>query len=214
MVRVSRVEPRFRFKSFLRNFFRLLCSVYLPQKVRGIFTLKTQKTGLGLAMIAIPKPVFAGFTVFWAISALKARKLPDLSGRQIRQLLWLRRRDLNPRPSGYEPDELPDCSTPRYPCSLKLIYNTTRCRASQYPRRRFCPTKTAGALPPRGFFNIKSYSYLHSSDAVLDATMALLRTSWMLLSSESPPVSSTTRASRNGVVSLPWIPCSLLSLTA
>ncbi len=86
MVRVSRVEPRFRFKSFLRNFFRLLCSVYLPQKVRGIFTLKTQKTGLGLAMIAIPKPVFAGFTVFWAISALKARKLPDLSGRQIRQL--------------------------------------------------------------------------------------------------------------------------------
>src|SRR5947209_14318505 len=26
---------------------------------------------------------------------------------------WLRGRDLNPRPSGYEPDELPDCSTPR-----------------------------------------------------------------------------------------------------
>ena len=71
MVRVSRVEPRFWFKSFLRNFFRLLCSVYLPQKVRGIFTLKTQKTGLGLAMIAIPKPVFAYFTVFRAISGPK-----------------------------------------------------------------------------------------------------------------------------------------------
>ena len=26
---------------------------------------------------------------------------------------WLRGGDLNPRPSGYEPDELPDCSTPR-----------------------------------------------------------------------------------------------------
>ena len=26
---------------------------------------------------------------------------------------WLRGRDLNPRPSGYEPDELPGCSTPR-----------------------------------------------------------------------------------------------------
>ena len=70
------------------NFFRLLCSVHLPQKVRGIFGLKTQKTGPGLAMIAIPKPVFSGFTVFWAIFALKARKLPDLSGRQIRQSIW------------------------------------------------------------------------------------------------------------------------------
>ena len=27
---------------------------------------------------------------------------------------WLQGRDLNPRPSGYEPDELPDCSTLRY----------------------------------------------------------------------------------------------------
>ena len=30
-----------------------------------------------------------------------------------RKYKWLRGRDLNSRPSGYEPDELPDCSTPR-----------------------------------------------------------------------------------------------------
>ena len=30
--------------------------------------------------------------------------------------IWLRGRDLNPRPLGYEPNELPDCSTPRHFC--------------------------------------------------------------------------------------------------
>ncbi len=28
--------------------------------------------------------------------------------------IWLRELDLNQRPSGYEPDELPGCSIPRY----------------------------------------------------------------------------------------------------
>ena len=36
---------------------------------------------------------------------------------------WLREPDLNRRPSGYEPDELPDCSTPRqsWGGSIRLI---------------------------------------------------------------------------------------------
>ena len=36
---------------------------------------------------------------------------------------WLRGRDLNPRPSGYEPDELPGCSTPRLKTLSMLILN-------------------------------------------------------------------------------------------
>jgi hypothetical protein len=39
---------------------------------------------------------------------------------------WLRGLDLNQRPSGYEPDELPGCSTPRYraanSAAMSLLY--------------------------------------------------------------------------------------------
>ena len=41
-------------------------------------------------------------------------------------LIWLRGPDLNQRPVGYEPNELPDCSTPRYEREyiLLLSFNT------------------------------------------------------------------------------------------
>ena len=35
-------------------------------------------------------------------------------GQQLMLSCELREKDLNLRPSGYEPDELPDCSIPRY----------------------------------------------------------------------------------------------------
>jgi hypothetical protein len=43
------------------------------------------------------------------------------------QVSWLRGGDLNPRPLGYEPNELPDCSTPRHDGpegrTRKLVYH-------------------------------------------------------------------------------------------
>jgi hypothetical protein len=39
---------------------------------------------------------------------------------------WLRGLDLNQRPSGYEPDELPGCSTPRSMAGIIAISQSAR----------------------------------------------------------------------------------------
>ena len=49
-----------------------------PKRCARFLVRKRKKPAPGLAMIAIPKPVFSDYTVFWAVFALKTRKLPDL----------------------------------------------------------------------------------------------------------------------------------------
>ncbi len=60
-----------------------------------------------------PKPEFGQLsdsctkTGQWGWRSVAAKSLMEL------RKVWLRGLDLNQRPLGYEPNELPDCSTPR-----------------------------------------------------------------------------------------------------
>ena len=71
--------------------------------------------------------------------AAPKRKAPGRSIKRVQGLRELRGEDLNLRPSGYEPDELPDCSTPLH-AEARLIAVEHRevngIRPDEQPRRR------------------------------------------------------------------------------
>ena len=61
--------------------------------------------------------------------------------------IWLRGMDLNQRPSGYEPDELPSCSTPRQ--DTLLLYSL-KCKKSRVKCLKY---------KKNDVFLLKSYEY-------------------------------------------------------
>ncbi len=54
---------------------------------------------------------------------------------------------MNPRPPGYEPDELPDCSTPRYEVVERAGFEPAKASASRFT---VCPLWPLGYLSTIG----------------------------------------------------------------
>ena len=76
----------------------------------------------------------------------KNRHLDEVAVRNLRR--WLRGLDLNQRPSGYEPDELPDCSTPRHRIRSAINGRDEKAAARTMPAAAFETVNGSYPQPP------------------------------------------------------------------
>ena len=79
---------------------------------------------------------------------------------------WLRGPDLNRQPSGYEPDELPDCSTPR---CVEKIGGGRRIRTFEGVANRFtvCPLWPAWVSLHKRLFKLEPVEEIESTTSRL-----------------------------------------------
>ena len=123
----------------------LLKTYESTRKIFDFYIKKVPRTGI--------EPVTRGFSVLcstnWAIWASYKRRARDVCF----VLFKLRGQDLNLWPSGYEPDELPDCSIPRYEvtsdntCYQKNGQRWIRTTEAICSRFTVCPLWPLGNLP-------------------------------------------------------------------
>jgi hypothetical protein len=70
----------------------------------------------------------------WGFGSGRPKRRNPLQLRKLQRANWLRGLDLNQRPSGYEPDELPGCSTPRSAPNLRASQALHKLRIARSDR--------------------------------------------------------------------------------